>query len=213
MDRHSAPFFRLTNGGVRLCKGRSLHFSTFAVLTVKQDYTVLITCTDQLLATSTPSYELRFSRVPRTLTRKSTVASNTEILRPHTPKENLSFSQGISTPVRSITATSSQATLVPDLEADEDELYNPHEDAEPFLRHLLRHGPLLASSLHELVRILRDSLPVVCAVEEIRQSAPMKRNSASQHRDKPAVKVDTLVKAAGWYRVVYGDMRYAQQIH
>ena len=175
-----------------------------------QDYTVLITCTDQLLATSnsTPSYELRFSRVPRTLTRKSTAVSNVEAHRPHTPRDQFVFSQTEpNTPSRTYTSSSSQATLIGDAsESDEDELYNPHEDVEPFLRHLLRHGPLLTSSLHELVRILRDSLPVVCAVEDIRQISSIKR-SASQHREKPVVKVDTLVKAAGWYRVVYGDMR------
>ena len=88
------------------------------------------------------------------------------------------------------------------MDVDEDEPYNPHEDAEPFLRHLLRHGPLLTASLHELVQLLRNSLPVVCAVEDIRQSVLSRRKVAVRDAF-----VDTLAKAAGWHRVIYGDLR------
>lgn len=71
--------------------------------------------------------------------------------------------------------------------------FNPHDDAEPFLRTILHHGAgRLAPSLHRLVSILRSTLPIVKVLEEIRQS--------NGH-------VDTFAKAAGWYRMLYGDLR------
>ena len=115
------------------------------------DYTVSITCTDQLSATG-GSYELLFSR---------TGAGDT---RPG--------------------------------DMDLDERYNPHEDLEPFLRNVLRHGRL-APSLQRLVRLLRDSLSVVVELEQIRQVV----TAASEN-------VDVFPKAAGWFRVLYGDFRY-----
>lgn len=72
---------------------------------------------------------------------------------------------------------------------------NPHEDAEPFLRNILHHGRL-STSLHELVALLRDSLPIVVELEEMRKTAA--RNGES---------IDTFAKAAGWFRLLYGDLR------
>lgn len=73
--------------------------------------------------------------------------------------------------------------------------YNPHDDVEPFLRNVLQHGRL-ASSLHRLVALLRDTLPIVVELESIR------RDVASRNQ-----RVDTFAKAAGWFQVLYGDAR------
>ncbi|KAJ7928568.1 mediator complex subunit MED14-domain-containing protein [Mycena leptocephala] len=74
--------------------------------------------------------------------------------------------------------------------------FNPHDDAEPFLRNILRHGQgRLAPSLHRLVTFLRETLPIAVELEEIRQQ--------SQGA------VDTFAKAAGWYRLLFGDSRHA----
>ncbi|KAJ7497072.1 mediator complex subunit MED14-domain-containing protein [Mycena latifolia] len=74
--------------------------------------------------------------------------------------------------------------------------FNPHDDAEPFLRNILRHGHgRLAPSLHRLVTFLRATLPIAVELEEIRQQ--------SQGA------VDTFAKAAGWYRLLFGDSRHA----
>lgn len=90
-----------------------------------------------------------------------------------------------------------------DVFQDDDEAsYNPHEDAEPYLRHVLRQGPRLSLSLHQLVELLRDSLPVVCALDLIRRSADSGKNKRAM-----SVGVDTFAKSAGWYRVSYGDLR------
>ncbi|KNZ77769.1 Mediator of RNA polymerase II transcription subunit 14 [Termitomyces sp. J132] len=79
------------------------------------------------------------------------------------------------------------------------EFFNPHDDAEPFLRNILRHGHgRLAPSLHRLVTILRDTLPIVVVLEDIRQE--------SMHNNRG---VDTFAKAAGWYRLLNIDQRHA----
>ena len=75
--------------------------------------------------------------------------------------------------------------------------YNPHEDVEPFMQSLLRSGPLSAT-LGRLVAMLRDTLPIVAELEYIRVSAA-----------KAGENVDTFAKTAGWFRVLYGDLRYA----
>jgi mediator of RNA polymerase II transcription subunit 14 len=78
------------------------------------------------------------------------------------------------------------------------DLFNPHDDAEPFLRNILRHGHgRLAPSLHRLVTILRETLPIVSVLEEIRQKSKAEGRS-----------VDVFAKAAGWYRLLFGDLRY-----
>ena len=76
--------------------------------------------------------------------------------------------------------------------------YNPHEDIEPFVRNLLRQGPL-AQSLHRLVALLRETLPIVTELEYIRLSALKAGDS-----------VDTYAKTAGWFRVLFGDLRYVE---
>ena len=73
--------------------------------------------------------------------------------------------------------------------------YNPHEDIEPFVRNLLRHGRL-SESLYRLVSLLRDTLPIVSELDFIRSSA-----------SKAGDKVETYAKTAGWYRVMFGDLR------
>jgi mediator of RNA polymerase II transcription subunit 14 len=123
-----------------------LHISN-TILSNSKDYTVSITCTDQL-SPSGGSFDLRFSRC-------------------------------VTNP------TSESAT------------FNPHDDAEPFLRNILRHGQGLASSLHRLVALLRDTLPIVAELEEIRLSA-----------EKNEKAIDTFAKAEGWYRILYGDLRH-----
>jgi len=117
------------------------------------DYTVAITCVDQLSPTG-GSYELRFSR-PKP---------------PQPPNGDLDHLQN---------------------------RYNPHSDVEPFMRNILRHGRL-APSLQRLVSLLRDTLPIVLELQDIRESAA-----------KAGENVDTFAKAAGWFRVLYGDLRHA----
>ncbi|KAI0344782.1 MED14-domain-containing protein [Trametopsis cervina] len=75
--------------------------------------------------------------------------------------------------------------------------YNPHEDVEPFLRDILRKAPL-AQALHRLVALLRDTLPIVAELEYIRVKA-----------EKAGDDIDTFAKTAGWFRVLYGDLRHA----
>lgn len=74
--------------------------------------------------------------------------------------------------------------------------HNPHEDVEPYMRNLLRHGPL-TSTLHRLVSLLRETLPIVAELEEIRAAAA-----------RSGAVVDTFAKSAGWFRILYGDLRY-----
>ena len=133
-----------------------------------KDYTVSITCTDQLMLSTNSSYELSFSRI------------------------------------RKIGRPTSLTVPVDPLHANDDELYNPHEEAEPFLQRILRHGPLLSASLHQLVGLLRDSLPLVCVMDVLRMGA-----DSQEDKGKGGIAVDVLTKAAGWYRVMYGDSRYA----
>ena len=45
--------------------------------------------------------------------------------------------------------------------------------------------------------LLRDTLPIVTELEEIRQ------DSQREGHD-----IDTFAKAAGWYRLLYGDLRF-----
>lgn len=86
-----------------------------------------------------------------------------------------------------------------DIDMDPDR-FNPHDDAEAFLRQMLRQGQgQLAPSLHRLVSTLRGTLPIVTVLEEIR------RNSEKTTDASP---MDTFAKAAGWYRLLYGDLRY-----
>ncbi|KAG7090906.1 hypothetical protein E1B28_009983 [Marasmius oreades] len=119
------------------------------------DYTVSITCEDQLSPTG-GNFDLRFSR-----------------------------------------NRASRRTL----NRDAEEFFNPHDDAEPFLRHILKHGHgRLAPSLHVLVDTLRDTLPIVTVLEEIRKE--------SEKQDGKMPPVDTFAKSAGWYRLVYGDLRH-----
>ncbi|KAI8975875.1 MED14-domain-containing protein [Trametes punicea] len=75
--------------------------------------------------------------------------------------------------------------------------HNPHEDVEPYMRSLLRNGRL-SSALHRLVGLLRETLPIVAELEDIRVSAA--RSGAC---------VDTFAKSAGWFRILYGDLRHA----
>lgn len=76
--------------------------------------------------------------------------------------------------------------------------YNPHDEAEPFLRHVLRHGHgRLAPSLHRLVSLLRDTLPIVVELDNIQNGS-----------DREGHNVDTFAKAAGWYRILYGNLKY-----
>uniref|UniRef100_A0A8H8CQ10 Mediator of RNA polymerase II transcription subunit 14 n=1 Tax=Psilocybe cubensis TaxID=181762 RepID=A0A8H8CQ10_PSICU len=76
--------------------------------------------------------------------------------------------------------------------------FNPHEDAEPFFRDILRHAHgRLAPSLHYLVTLLRNTLPIVVELHKIRQDCDAK----GKH-------VDVFAKAAGWYRLLYGDLKH-----
>lgn len=126
-----------------------------SMLLLFQNYTVSITCEDQLSSTG-GSFNLEFSRVE--------------------PED--------------------KNAMETDIEFDS---FNPHEDAEPFFRDILRHAHgRLAPSLHYLVTLLRDTLPIVVELHKIRQDC--------YRRGKH---VDVFAKAAGWYRLLYGDLKYA----
>ncbi|KAL1667181.1 mediator complex subunit MED14-domain-containing protein [Schizophyllum commune] len=86
--------------------------------------------------------------------------------------------------------------------AMDDDRFNPHADAEPFMRNILQRGHgKLAPSLVRLVTLLRDTLPIVQELEEIMWQSEQKGGIAAS--------VDTFAKAAGWYRLLYGDLRHA----
>ncbi|KAI0031227.1 mediator complex subunit MED14-domain-containing protein [Vararia minispora EC-137] len=76
--------------------------------------------------------------------------------------------------------------------------YNPHSDAEPFFLHLLRNNPL--SCLPRLVDVLRNTVPIVAVLEEIRTGA----EDADEPPGWSAAAVDTFPKAAGWWRATFG---------
>ncbi|RPD78468.1 MED14-domain-containing protein [Lentinus tigrinus ALCF2SS1-7] len=78
-----------------------------------------------------------------------------------------------------------------------DPTHNPHEDVELFLCNLLGHGKL-STALHRLVSLLRETLPIVAELEDIRVAATRKGEA-----------IDTFPKSAGWFRVLYGDLRHA----
>ncbi|KAF9453911.1 MED14-domain-containing protein [Macrolepiota fuliginosa MF-IS2] len=146
---------------------RDIRLLSFDLQTVEfayaENYTVSITCEDQLSPTG-GNFALRFARrkLPAALTPSSRGAPMDEDI----PEENL---------------------------------FNPHDDAEPFFRDILRQGHgRLAPSLHRLVTLLRETLPVVAELEAIRRGEE-RRNRV----------VDTFPKAAGWYRLLYGDLRHA----
>ena len=83
-------------------------------------------------------------------------------------------------------------------ESDMEQRTNPHNEAEPFLRNILRHGHgRLASSLHRFVTLLRNTLPIVTELEEVRLQSECE-----------GLNIDTFAKAAGWYRLLYGDLRF-----
>jgi mediator of RNA polymerase II transcription subunit 14 len=121
-----------------------------------EDYTVFISCEDQL-SPNGGNFDLRFSRT-----------------RP------------------------SSGTI------EEYDSFNPHDDAEPYLRNILTPGHgRLAPSLHRLVRLLCDTLPIAVELEAIRRET---------ERQEGHVPVDTFAKAAGWYRLMFGDLIHALDI-
>jgi len=65
------------------------------------------------------------------------------------------------------------------------------------MRHILRHGRL-GPSLQRLVGLLRDTLPIAAELEDMRVQS-----------EKEGDCLDTFAKAAGWYRVLYSDLRHA----
>lgn len=79
---------------------------------------------------------------------------------------------------------------------EEQSRYNPHSEVEPFMRNILRHGSL-GPSLHRLVSLLRDTLPIVLTLQEIQVGAEQESRN-----------VDTFAKAVSWFRVLFGDFRY-----
>ncbi|KAF8532543.1 mediator complex subunit MED14-domain-containing protein [Gautieria morchelliformis] len=76
-----------------------------------------------------------------------------------------------------------------------------HDEAAPFLRPLLRNGRL-ATSLAEVVDMLRDTLPMALELESLTRDDANKPGAAG-------LKVDVFPKACGWYRVLLGDLRHA----
>ncbi|KAH6914203.1 mediator complex subunit MED14-domain-containing protein [Coprinopsis sp. MPI-PUGE-AT-0042] len=80
-----------------------------------------------------------------------------------------------------------------------DDLFNPHDDAEPYLSNILRQGHgKLALALERLVVVLQDTLPIAVELEAIRKD----------YTSKGCI-VDTFAKGSGWYRILYPDFRHA----
>ncbi|KAF9242015.1 mediator complex subunit MED14-domain-containing protein [Melanogaster broomeanus] len=164
-------------------KWQDVRLLSFDLQTVEfayaSDYTVSISCTDQLSPTG-GSFELRFSRCQRSLP----LPPPNTLAPPPVPFTHPHFRS------------------------------NPHEEAEPYLRQVLRHGPL-APSLHRLVGLLRDTLPIAVELDRLMVAAredrvPLGRSrqsSAKGSADEPWF--DTFVKGMGWWRVLYGDLRHA----
>lgn len=137
------------------------------------DYTVSISCTDQLSPTG-GSFELRFSRSAPTF-------------RPTQPAS-------LAPPPIPVSLRQPRT--------------NPHEEAEPYLRQILRYGSL-ATSLYRLVGLLRDTLPVVAELDHMIAAARglAGRDRSNSGADEPWF--DAFVKGLGWWRVLYGDLRHA----
>ncbi|KIJ05674.1 hypothetical protein PAXINDRAFT_21088 [Paxillus involutus ATCC 200175] len=166
-------------------KWQDVRLLSFDLQTVEfayaSDYTVSISCTDQLSPTG-GSFELRFSRSAPSLS----LPHPNSLGPPPLPFARLHLRS------------------------------NPHEEAEPFLRQVLRHGPL-APSLHRLVGLLRDTLPIAVEVDRMAVAAredhrvplgPL-RQSAFIKGPTEEPWFDTFVKGMGWWRVLYGDLRHA----
>jgi mediator of RNA polymerase II transcription subunit 14 len=136
---------------------RDVRLLSFDLQTVEfvyaQDYTVSISCQDQLSLTG-GNFDLEFGR--------------------KLPEDVMDTDESV-------------------------DVFNPHEDAEPFLRDILRHAHGgLAPSLHELVTALRNTLPIVVELEIIRKEGALNRR-----------KLQIFVKDANWYRLLYGDLKHA----
>ena len=74
---------------------------------------------------------------------------------------------------------------------------NAHEDSEQFIKSLLKDDHLSAS-VFELVRFLRETIGIVEELERIEEEG--------------SDKVEVLVKAAGWYRILYSNSRWADPV-
>ena len=70
---------------------------------------------------------------------------------------------------------------------------NAHEDSEQFIKSLLKDDHLSAS-VFDLVRFLRETIGIVEELERIEEEG--------------SDKVEVLVKAAGWYRILYSNARW-----
>lgn len=92
----------------------------------------------------------------------------------------------------------------------EGERTNPHEEAERFLQSFIRPARGLAPSIRRLIEVLRDTLPIAVELEEVRlQSRAEHQALAAQAKSRRATVSDTFAKNAGWYRLLYGDLRHA----
>lgn len=127
---------------------------------------------------------------------------------------NLRFSRIPSTPS---TAASDSQLPFSSSSTSSSRAYNPHTDAEAFFQTLLRQGKL-GATLPSLVSILRDTVPVVEVLEEIRaevdQTDPDAMDVDTSHdangksKDmgdgtRRLIDVDTFAKAAGWWRLSF----------
>ena len=74
---------------------------------------------------------------------------------------------------------------------------NAHEDSEQFIKGLLKDDHLSAS-VFDLVRFLRETIGIVEELERIEEEG--------------SDKVEVLVKAAGWYRILYSNSRWADPV-
>ena len=82
--------------------------------------------------------------------------------------------------------------------------YNPHSDAEPFFINLLRTNRISAC-LPSLVGILRNTVPIIEVLEEIRSAADAAMDlSGADEANWSWADVDTFPKAVGWWRASFG---------
>ena len=72
--------------------------------------------------------------------------------------------------------------LVPGQTASDEDTYNPHEDEGPYSRHVLRQGPQLASSISQLMQLLRDNLTLWTSSESAEGEGAAAQEGAKEEK-------------------------------
>ncbi|KAI0316938.1 mediator complex subunit MED14-domain-containing protein [Amylostereum chailletii] len=168
------------------------------------DYVLSITCNDPA-DPSGGSFNLHFSRLPPPPPSWQDYVLSITCNDPADPSGgsfNLHFSRLPPSPPPTASSTSS---LFPSPSAPSRRPYNPHTDAEPFFLPFLKNSRLSAC-LPALVDILRNTVPILEVLEEIRAEAEQRdaAGGAEAEANWSWSDVDTYPKSAGWWRVAFG---------